>query len=645
MMLPLLLPMTTALLLATPPRPAAPDTTRYPVYNHGRVAGEMTVIRDGSSVVVRYIYTDRNRGGRTEGRYRLSPAGDLIGLEVRQIGPDGVAGQPMMTYEVAGDSARWTGPAGRGGTNAGRATAVKFEPGMYFRSGGIPWESSLLARHLLKQPNRTARVLPQGTVRLEIIADTTVQVGRARERVRLAMMYAQNNATAQGVWIDDRGEFFASDVQWFMAVKPGTEAVLPALRKIELAWRNRQAELLAQKVNKPVTGPIVIRNGNVFDAERGVMMPQTTVVIRGDRIEAVGPADQVAIPAGATVIDATGKAVVPGLWDMHTHFQASSGTFGSVLQLATGLTTIRDLAADTDVGVAIRDQANAGKILAPRTILAGFIEGPGAWAGPSDALARDEAGARALVQMYDSLGYKQVKIYNLLHPDYVPTIASEAKKRGLRLSGHIPRGMSIPAAVNLGFDEINHAAFLFSNFFQDSLYWPTMRPYSGVAAIVAPNYNVDSPEMTSLINFLKSKGTVIDGTFNLWMGQGALTGQGNAGAVQYGRLLKRLYDAGVPLVAGTDNNSGLTFITELELYQHSGIPAPAVLQIATIGAARVMKDDRDYGSIAPGKIADIIIVNGQPAERVSDLRNLERVIRAGRVYEPRVLRSAVSGIQ
>jgi hypothetical protein len=65
---------------------------------------------------------------------------------------------------------------------------------------------------------------------------------------------------------------------------------------------------------------------------------------------------------------------------MHTHFQASSGTFGSVLQLATGITTIRDLAADTDVGVAIRDQANAGKILTPRTILAGFIEGPGACA-------------------------------------------------------------------------------------------------------------------------------------------------------------------------------------------------------------------------------------------------------------------------
>jgi len=622
------------------PAPVAPDTTRYPVLNHGRLAGEMTVIRDGSNVVVRYIYTDRNRGQRVEGRYRLSSAGDVTGLEVRSIDASGVAGQPTFTYEISGDSARWTGPAGRG---AARATAVKFEPGMYFRSGGIPWESALLVRHLLRQPNQTARILPQGTARLEIIADTTVQMGGARERVRLAMIYSGTGATPQGVWIDQRGDFFASDVQWFMPVRPGSESVLPALRKIELNWRNRQAEALAQRVNKPAAGPIVIRNGDVFDSERGVMMPKTTVIIRGERIEAVGPADQVATPAGATVIDATGKAVVPGLWDMHSHFQANGGTLGTVLQLANGITSIRDLAADTDVAVTLRDQANSGKILAPHTVLGGFIEGPGAWAGPSDAIARDEAEARALVARYDSLGYKQIKLYNLLHPDFVPSISAEAKKRGMRLSGHVPRGMSVPAAVNLGFDEINHAAFLFSNFFQDSLYWPTMRAYSLVAQVVAPNYNVDSPEMTSLINFLKAKGTVIDGTFNLWMGQGALTGQGNPGAPQYARLLKRLFDAGVTLVAGTDNTTGQTLVLELELYQHSGIPAPAVLQIATLGAARVMKDDRDYGSIAPGKVADIIIVNGQPAERVSDLRKLEKVIRAGRVYEPEALRRAVFG--
>lgn len=123
-----------------------------------------------------------------------------------------------------------------------------------------------------------------------------------------------------------------------------------------------------------------------------------------------------------------------------------------------------------------------------------------------------------------------------------------------------------------------------------------------------------------------------------------MNGQGNPGSAAYGRLLKRLYDAGVPLVAGTDNNSGATYILELELYQHAGIPAPAVLQIATINSARVMHDERDYGSISAGKVADLIVVNGRPAERVSDLRNLDRVVRAGRVYDPKALRAALVGV-
>ena len=108
----------------------------------------------------------------------------------------------------------------------------------------------------------------------------------------------------------------------------------------------------------------------------------------------------------------------------------------------------------------------------------------------------------------------------------------------------------------------------------------------------------------------------------------------------YMRLLKRLYDAGVPLVAGTDAFGSFSYNTELELYEKAGIPAPVVLQIATIGAARVMKEDKDFGSIAPGKIADVIVVDGKPAEHVADARKVERVIRAGRLYDARELRTA-----
>ena len=101
----------------------------------------------------------------------------------------------------------------------------------------------------------------------------------------------------------------------------------------------------------------------------------------------------------------------------------------------------------------------------------------------------------------------------------------------MRVSGHIPRGLSVPAAVQLGFDEVNHAAFLFSTFYQDSLYIPTMRAYSLVASTVAPNINVDGPEMTGLIDVLKQHHTVIDGTFSVWISS---AGTGIAQAVGAG---------------------------------------------------------------------------------------------------------------
>jgi imidazolonepropionase-like amidohydrolase len=97
----------------------------------------------------------------------------------------------------------------------------------------------------------------------------------------------------------------------------------------------------------------------------------------------------------------------------------------------------------------------------------------------------------------------------------------------------------------------------------------------------------------------------------------------------------------VTLVPGTDNVPGLSLHGELEVYERAGIPASAVLQIATIVPARVMKDDKDYGSIAPGKIADLAIVNGKPAERITDLRRTERVVRAGRVHDSRALYESV----
>ena len=622
---------------------AAADTTSYVVLNHGRPAGEMLVISTADSVVVKYHHYDRQRGPRSETRYRLRNGIPVAGetWQLPLYGPEPTPRpEPNDRFEVVRDSVFWrVRDSVRGAPNT---------PSAYYRlRSQTPYDQALLARFLLARRDRSATLLPGGQARVEIVADTVVRLGGTRQRVRLAMIHgARGNPS--GAWIDDRGELVAGESGWFITVRRGQEHILPALRVLEFRYRNGRGAALARRLAPKASPSIAIVNGDVFDSEAGVMLPKRTVVVQGDRIVSLGRADSVTIPAGATVIDATGKTVMPGMWDMHTHASLLSQTAAGPGHLAIGVTTIRDLAADLDVVTQLQQRADRGEVLSPRVILGGFIEGPGHWAGPSEAIATTEQEARAWVARYDSLGYRQIKLYNLVQQDLVPAIADETRKRGLRLSGHVPRGLSTTAAVRLGFDEINHAAFLFSTFFPDSLYIPQMRAYSTVSQIVAPNVDVDGAAVTEMIQLFRERGTVIDGTWNLWMStRGAAAAavaipQTSEAAAQrldanYLRMLKRLYDAGVPLVAGTDGSS---YNVELELYERAGIPATDVLRIATIGAAKVMKDDDRYGSIRPGKVADIIIVDGKPAERVSDLRKVERVLRAGRLYEVSVLRAA-----
>lgn len=622
----------------------AVDTTSYVVLNHGRPAGEMTVVRSNDSVVVRYRHVDRNRGTRSEGRYRLAPDGTVLFGELRPVGlNDGIVGQPTDRFEVVADSVRWS----RGGERG----TVRRDSG-YMRLRGTGFDQALLVRHLLARPERTTRLFPSGSARLEIAADTVVATKLGRKRVRLAMVHPATGGTPSAVWVDDRGELFATDVGWFITVRSGAEQALPALRAIEIRYRNAKGEALARKLASPTASAIAIVNGDLFDAEAGAIRPRTTIVVKGDRIVAVGAAGSVPVPTGATVIDASGKTIAPGLWEMHGHMQLTSQTVSGIQQLAQGITSVRDLAADIDVTTQHRDRAATGVIVGPRAVLAGFIEGPGSWAGPSEVIVRTEEGARAWVARYDSMGFKQIKLYNLVHPDLVPTIAEEAHRRGMRLSGHVPRGLSTQAAVRLGYDEINHAAFLFSTFYPDSLFTPTMRPYSAVAQAVAPNIDVDSPEMTAMIDLFRERGTVIDGTFTLWLqnvgappsgtglAQAADAELAKAANANWIRLIKRLYDGGVTLVPGTDQGGSSTYFNELELYERAGVPAVKVLQSATIVSARVMKDDKEYGSITPGKVADLVIVDGRPTERIADLRRVERVMRAGKVYRPAELHSA-----
>jgi imidazolonepropionase-like amidohydrolase len=363
------------------------------------------------------------------------------------------------------------------------------------------------------------------------------------------------------------------------------------------------------------------------------------------------------------VIEGAGKTLLPGLWDMHVHSSDQDGVF----HLASGVTTARDMANDVDETLERARRFERGVLIGPRLLLAGFIDGPGPYTGPTKILAATESAGRAHVARYDSLGYRQIKLYSSLDTAIVGAIIDEAHRRGMRVSGHVPAFMTAEQCIRLGYDEIQHINFLFLNFWADSVR-DTRTPVRFTApAALAATLDLDSPRVGALIALMRERSVVLDPTLNAFESmfvarKGTLDPVYTAVA---GRLpptirrnllngglpvpegmdqryrasfqamlgmVKRLYDAGVPIVPGTDAQlPGFAYHRELELLVAAGIPSAKVLQMATLGSARVMSRDRELGSIIPGKLADLVLVDGDPVRRISDVRRTMLVVKNGDV--------------
>jgi imidazolonepropionase-like amidohydrolase len=337
-----------------------------------------------------------------------------------------------------------------------------------------------------------------------------------------------------------------------------------------------------------------------------------------------------------------------------------------VFNLASGVTTTRDLANDTDFLLDLRKRSDAGEILGTRVIMAGFIDGPGPYAGPSKVLVDTEEEALAAVDNYAKLGYEQIKMYSSLDPKLVPAIIARAHGHGMRVSGHIPNGLTAEQAVRLGFDEIQHVNFLFLNFF-DGIDTRTPQRFHAVGE-QGPDLDLKSPRVQAFLDFLKEKGTVSDPTLVAFEGMftdrageishtfaaaaDRLPPQVQRGLVaggmapkgkeeRYAKAFKAmenmvlaLHDKGITFVAGTDSLAGLSLVRELELYVEAGIPAVDALRAATLVPARVMKREKELGTIAPGKLADVILVDGDPTADIRTIRRVVLTVKDGTVYDP-----------
>jgi imidazolonepropionase-like amidohydrolase len=642
---------------------AVTDTLRSTFLSASRPSGVMKVWTSGGERHVFFEFNDRGRGPRTTTRMVLDGKG--VPTRVTILGHDYLKSPIDERFTVEGGRATWKNPA--------EAGTAPVRGAFYTTFNGPPEEIAVLARALLKAPGRTLPLLPAGEARIDRVGDLTVSANGER---RTVTQYAISGLgfSPLRLWLDEGGEFFAAGGSWSMTVREKWESVQPELVKAQDADDATRAATLAARLARKPAGPLVFRHATVFDAERAVMVPRTTVVVTGNRITAVGPDGSIPEPAGATVVDASGKSLLPGLWDMHVHVGDDDGLF----HLAAGVTSVRDLANDTDELLARRKKFDAGTLIGPRVILGGFMDGPGPFAGPTKVLVATPEEARAAVDKYASLGYEQIKVYSSIKPELIPVIVEAAHAKGMRVSGHIPAHMTAEQAVRAGFDEIQHANMLFLNFLGDTLDTRTPLRFTAVGQHGA-RLDLGADSVQRFVRLLKERDVVVDPTLNVFENllvarkgvidpgyvaiADRLPPQVRRGFLSGGlpvdsstdrrykdsfanmlRLVKAMHDAGITIVPGTDAPPGFALHRELELYVEAGIPAAEVLRIATLVSARVAKRDKELGVVAPGKLADLVLVEGNPVERIADIRRATLVVKDGVTYVPDELYQAV-GVQ
>jgi len=645
--------------------PAAPIVEKRVVVSLSRKSGrDVTTVMPDGTIKIALDVLENGRGPHTDATIKLDGDGTIARFEA--------TGHHEMGTPV--DEKFWRDERHASWKSHEESGEQDVGPAFFMPVCDVPDALGLLARALLKAGG-TMPLLPGGTAHIE--KTITAEVASASGAKKTIVGYAITglDLTPTHVWMNEDGSWFGFFSPWWSVVPEGYEANIEAIiEKQNQIDRARDKALADKTAHKPGAAGVAFTHARVLDVERGVWLKDQTVYVVGDVIKAVGPA--VKFPMQTEIVDLAGKALMPGLWDMHSHLGDSDGA----LDVASGVTTARDVGNDPDKLDDYKKRWDEGTAVGPHVIRFGFIEGRGEKAASSKVTAENEAEAKAAVAEFKRRGYEGIKIYNSMKPELVPILAKEAHARGMFVTGHIPVHMLANEAVRAGYDGIEHVNMLFLNFFanHDTDTRTTLR--FSLVGDQAASFDLKSKPVQDFVKLLKDHHTLIDPTLDAF--EDLLTGeQGKiiaglestvsrlpvqtqrsfltgglpldpvSGAdklktyrASYEKMLamvKMLHDEHVPLVAGTDNLAGLMLHHELALYVRAGISPADTLRIDTIDAARAMKLDKKTGSIAPGKAADMFVVDGDPLARIEDLAKVVETMRGGVIFQSAPLYAAV----
>lgn len=539
---------------------------------------------------------------------------------------------------------------------------------------GGPWlagEQDFAA--LIAAGDKGIELLPSGKGYITLGETTQIDGPNGPKTVRLAFTRGLG-FSPQPLWLDADNRFFGF-VGGMGLLPAGYEASREKLRQIQDDATAAMIKQVSQRFLAPANKtPTLVDNVQVFDSLAGTYLTGRAVLIADGKVAQLGAAGTVKAPAGATVIDARGKTLLPGLWDAHRH---TGGPDWNLIQnLATGMTNFRSPGSEIDETLDMMKARAAGELLAPEGVVSVIIDRKDPLAAQGALTVSSLEEALAAVRKVKDAGLWGVKFYTSMTPEWIAPAAAEAHRLGLHVHGHIPAGMRPIEAVRAGYDEVTHINFIM----MQAMPRAVVDKANTAARLEGPakygkDVDLDSPELTEFYAELGKRKTYVDPTLTVW--EPLLTSDGTALAPEYAPfarvappgvvrgwkisgyplfdgltrddfrksfdkmvgLVARLHKAGAPIVAGTDG-WGLELVRELELYQQIGMTNAQAVQSATIVPARMTGMDKEFGSVTPGKTANLILVDGDVSKDLTRLRQVETVFLDGYRLDADALRAA-----
>ncbi len=590
----------------------------------------------------------------------IAPDGTVTAITVRGIT---LSGDAAETLQVKNGRASW-----KTATDSGEAPAG----GWYIPAGGVGIAGAPLIEALAKAGDAGVDFLPSGKGRMTFGQTLTIQGPKPR-KLQLAFIKGILPSPIL-VWLDEDKRYFG-EIGALSTLPVGYEGALKQLRDAQDAATATELKAIAQRfLNPAARAPVLFNNVRLFDADKGVFLPDRAVLASDGKIVAIGAAGSLKAPAGTRSIDGRGKTLVPGIWDSHLHIGDDWNVLSNV---ANGITSFRSPGTTFDRAVDATKRRAAGTLLMGEPFISAIIDKKDPLAAQGAEVVSSEAEAIAAVRRIKQAGLWGVKFYTSMNPAWIAPAAAEAHKLGLHVHGHVPATMKPSEAVAAGYDELTHLNFVVMESMPKAVIDKanTRQRMEGPARYFK-DVDLDAPLMSGFVADLARRKTVVDPTIVIF--EGFLTQDGGKPHPAYApymgvispvleraaftaggypvvegltrddyrksyakmvALVGKLHKAGVPIVAGTDG-WGIELIRELEIYQQAGFTAAEALQSATILPARVVGADKRTGSIAIGKEADMVLVDGDPSTELGALRRVVTVVSDGYVMDADALREA-----